>query len=299
MRQKDYLVRAMLGTNLARVFALGTTQVVKAAQARHLTSPTASAALGRTLTMGLVLGAMLKGEESITIQVKGSGPLGGIVVSANSKGEVKGYVGNPFVEIPLNSAGKLAVGEAVGSGNLYVIRDLGLKDIYQGAVPLQTGEIGDDFAYYFAHSEQTPAAVALGVLIAPDGVPLGAGGVVVQLLPGASAEEIFISALEESLQKMPAISSVFAGGQTPEQVLEEFFAALDLRIIDSFPVRFYCDCSRERFEKGLLTLGSGELQELIDLEEEIETVCRFCARTYYFSVEELKKMVAGLGIVGE
>ncbi|NLJ79697.1 MAG: Hsp33 family molecular chaperone HslO [Firmicutes bacterium] len=294
MKQQDYLVRAVLGANQARVFALRTTNVAREAQARHLTSPTASAALGRSLTIGLVLGAMLKGEETVTIQIKGDGPLKGIVASANSRGEVKGYVGNPFVDLPLNREGKLAVGEAVGSGNLYVLRDLGLKDVYQGAVPLQTGEIGDDFAYYFAHSEQIPSAVVLGVLVGLDQKPIGAGGIVLQLLPDAAADQAFIDKLEAKLANMSAISSFFAADGTPEDILEEYFSNLNPRIIDTSPVRFRCDCSRERFEKGLLTLGRAELQELVDLEDQAEIVCHFCTKSYYFSNRELKAMIREL-----
>ncbi len=291
MLKQDYLVRAFLGSDQARIFALRTTEVVKEAQARHFTSPTATAALGRTLTAGLVLGAMLKGEETVTVQVKGDGPLKGIVVSANSKGDVKGYVGNPSVELPLNAEGKLAVGEAVGAGNLHVIHDLGLKDPYQGTVPLQTGEIGDDFAYYFSYSEQTPSAVVLGVLVDRDGTPLGAGGIIVQLLPGETPDEEFISRLEAALGDIPSISSLFAE-KTPEEILAAVFQGFKLKIIDAMPVRFHCDCSSERFERGLIALGSEELRELIDLAEPIETVCSFCGETYSFSNKRLQEIVA-------
>lgn len=223
MQGNDYLVRAMLGDNQARLFALRTTDVVREAATNHQMTPVAAAALGRALTMGLVLGAMLKGEETISIQIKGDGPLMGIVVSANSRGEVKGYVGNPRVELPAREDGKLDVGAAVGKGNLYVIRDLGLKEAYQGTVPLQTGEIGEDFAYYFTNSEQVPSAVGLGVLVGTDGLPLASGGIIVQLLPDAINDEQFISALEERLSKMAAVSSVFAQEQSVEQIVESIF----------------------------------------------------------------------------
>lgn len=292
MAKQDYLIRAFLGNNQARVFALRTTEVVKEAQMRHFTSPTASAALGRTLTVGLVLGAMLKGEETVTVQIKGDGPLKGIVVSSNSKGEVKGYVGNPSVDLPLNTEGKLAVGEAVGSGNLHVIHDLGLKGPYQGSVPLQTGEIGDDFAYYFGYSEQTPSAVVLGVRVDTDGTPLGAGGIIVQLLPGTSSDDDFVDELESYIRKIPSVSSLFAEEKMLEKILEEVFTGLNLRIIDSMPVKFRCDCSKERFERGLIALGTEELRELIGLKETIETVCHFCGETYCFSNNELKAILA-------
>jgi molecular chaperone Hsp33 len=290
----DYLVRAMLGDNQARLFALRTTDVVREAATNHQMTPVAAAALGRALTMGLVLGAMLKGEETISIQIKGDGPLMGIVVSANSRGEVKGYVGNPRVELPVREDGKLDVGAAVGKGNLYVIRDLGLKEAYQGTVPLQTGEIGEDFAYYFTNSEQVPSAVGLGVLVGTDGLPLASGGIIVQLLPDAINDEQFISALEERLSKMAAVSSVFAQEQSVEQIVESIFSGIPIRFIDKQAVKFLCDCSWERFEEALVTLGAEELQELVDGGETIETICHFCSKRYQFTVDQLKSVLQGL-----
>lgn len=294
MQGNDYLVRAMLGDNQARLFALRTTDVVREAATNHQMTPVAAAALGRTLTMGLVLGAMLKGEETISIQIKGDGPLMGIVVSANSRGEVKGYVGNPRVELPAREDGKLDVGAAVGKGNLYVIRDLGLKEAYQGTVPLQTGEIGEDFAYYFTNSEQVPSAVGLGVLVGTDGLPLASGGIIVQLLPDAINDEQFISALEERLSKMAAVSSVFAQEQSVEQIVESIFSGIPIRFIDKQAVKFLCDCSWERFEEALVTLGAEELQELVDGGETIETICHFCSKRYQFTVDQLKSVLQGL-----
>lgn len=294
MQGNDYLVRAMLGDNQARLFALRTTDVVREAATNHQMTPVAAAALGRALTMGLVLGAMLKGEETISIQIKGDGPLMGIVVSANSRGEVKGYVGNPRVELPVREDGKLDVGAAVGKGNLYVIRDLGLKEAYQGTVPLQTGEIGEDFAYYFTNSEQVPSAVGLGVLVGTDGLPLASGGIIVQLLPDAINDEQFISALEERLSKMAAVSSVFAQEQSVEQIVESIFSGIPIRFIDKQAVKFLCDCSWERFEEALVTLGAEELQELVDGGETIETICHFCNKRYQFTVDQLKSVLQGL-----
>jgi molecular chaperone Hsp33 len=284
----------MLGDNQARLFALRTTDVVREAATNHQMTPVAAAALGRALTMGLVLGAMLKGEETISIQIKGDGPLMGIVVSANSRGEVKGYVGNPRVELPVREDGKLDVGAAVGKGNLYVIRDLGLKEAYQGTVPLQTGEIGEDFAYYFTNSEQVPSAVGLGVLVGTDGLPLASGGIIVQLLPDAINDEQFISALEERLSKMAAVSSVFAQEQSVEQIVESIFSGIPIRFIDKQAVKFLCDCSWERFEEALVTLGAEELQELVDGGETIETICHFCNKRYQFTVDQLKSVLQGL-----
>lgn len=296
--QQDYLIRAMLGDNLARVFALRTTEVVRQAQINHGTSPVASAALGRALTACLVLGAMLKGEEKVTVQIKGDGPLKGIVASADSKGAVKGYVGNPRVELPLNSQGKLAVGKAVGRGTLHVIRDLGLKEAYQGAVPLQSGEIGDDFAYYFTYSEQIPSAVMLGVLIGPDGIPLGSGGIIVQLLPGAVGNEAFISRLERCIEGIPPISSLFAGKQPIEGIAAAFFTDLDLSLISKEEVNFFCDCSPERFEQALITLGREEIEDFAAAGKPLETICHFCNRRCHFSPEHLQSLLKGLEIQG-
>ena len=295
MQGHDYLARAMLGDNQARVFALRTTEVVKTAHGHHQTTPVATAALGRTLTMGLVLGAMLKGDETISLQIKGDGPLGGIVVSANSKGSVKGYVGNPHVDLPFSAAGKLDVGTAVGKGNLHVIRDLGLKEAYQGTVPLQTGEIGEDFAYYFMNSEQTPSAVGLGVLVGVDGVPISSGGLIVQLLPDAVADEEFIGSLERALSQMPAVSSLFAEDMSVEDVVESVFQGIPVRFIGREDVRFLCDCSWERFEQALMTLGTEELQELVDAGETIETICHFCNKRYDFTLDQLNMILVELG----
>jgi len=247
------------------------------------------------LTMGLVLGAMLKGDETISLQIKGDGPLGGIVVSANSKGSVKGYVGNPHVDLPFSAAGKLDVGTAVGKGNLHVIRDLGLKEAYQGTVPLQTGEIGEDFAYYFMNSEQTPSAVGLGVLVGVDGVPISSGGLIVQLLPDAVADEEFIGSLEQALSQMPAVSSLFAEDMSVEDVVESVFQGIPVRFIGREDVRFLCDCSWERFEQALMTLGTEELQELVAAGETIETICHFCNKRYDFTLDQLNMILEELG----
>ena len=295
MQGKDYLVRAMLGDNQARLFALRTTDAVKTAQSHHQTTPVATAALGRTLTMGLVLGAMLKGDETISIQIKGDGPLGGIVVSATSRGSVKGYVANPAADIPLNTEGKLAVGAAVGSGSLHVIRDLGLKEAYQGTVPLQTGEIGEDFAYYFIHSEQTPSAVGLGVLVGIDGIPMSSGGLVVQLLPDAVLDEQFIANLEQALSEMPAVSSLFSDNRSVEEIVESVFQTLPVLFLDTEEVAFRCDCSWDRFEQALITLGADELQELVDDGETIETICHFCNQHYHFTIDQLNVLLKELG----
>ncbi len=299
MRKQDKLVRGILGDGRARLFVLRTTDLVNEAQRRHDTYPVATAALGRTLTATLVLGAMLKGEESVTVQVRGDGILQGVVTTADSKGHVRGYVGNPHVHLPLNSGGKLAVGEAVGQGMLFVIRDLGLRENYQGSVPLQTGEIAEDFAFYFAVSEQTPSVVSLGVLVNPDHSVQSAGGLVIQLLPGAENDEEFITALEKSVAQIPAISSVFADDMTPERLAEEYLGHLGLKFIAEGPVSYQCDCSKERFMQGLIALGEEELEGLIAHGETVETECRFCAEKYYYPLPELEDVLRELRLQKE
>lgn len=290
MKNHDILVRAVIGDK-ARAFALRTTEVVNEAQRRHGTYPVATAALGRTLTVTLVLGAMLKGDEPVTVQVRGDGILQGIVAAADPHGHVRGYVGNPFIHLPLTVKNKLAVGEAVGKGLLFVIRDLELRESYQGSVPLQTGEIGDDFAYYFAHSEQTPSVVSLGVLVNPDHTVLSAGGLVLQLFPGAETDEAFVGELEQVSSSLPPMSQVFAGDTHPAEVLDKYFGHLGVRVISEMPVSYQCDCSRERFQRGLIALGTEELEDMITRGEEVETVCRFCGERYHFPLSEIRTML--------
>ncbi|NLM55204.1 MAG: Hsp33 family molecular chaperone HslO [Firmicutes bacterium] len=294
MRSQDRLVRGIIGGDKARAFVLRTTDVVNEAQACHHTYPVATAALGRTLTIALVLGAMLKGDESVTVQVRGSGILNGIVAVADSKGHVRGYVGNPQAHLPLTANNKLAVGEAVGRGLLFVMRDLGLKEKYQGSVPIQTGEIGDDFAYYFALSEQTPSVVSLGVLVNPDNSVRSAGGLVVQLLPGGESDDAFVAELERIAADLPPMSQVFVDDVQPGQVLQKFFGHLGVKLISEVPVSYSCDCSRERFQRGLVALGTAELEDLIAEGEPVETVCRFCSKRYLFPLAEVKDLLAEL-----
>lgn len=289
--KRDQLVRAIIGGDKARAFALRTTNLVNEAQKRHQTFPVATAALGRTLTVTLVLGAMLKGDESVTVQVRGDGILNGIVAVADPNGHVRGYVGNPHVHLPLTANNKLAVGQAVGRGLLTVIRDLELRESYQGSVPLQTGEIGDDFAYYFAHSEQTPSVVSLGVLVNPDHSVQSAGGLVMQLLPGTETDDAFIGELETIAASLPPMSEVFAGPTEPAELLEQYFGRLGVKIIAEMPVSYRCHCSWERFRRGLVALGPEELADLIHDGEPVETVCRFCGERYEFPAAELQGLL--------
>lgn len=284
----DYLVRATACQGQLRAFALTTTSLVQEAVSRHHLFPVATAALGRTLTMGLVLGAMAKSEETVTIQVRGDGPLRGIVVSADSRGSVRGYVYNPFVDLPLSLKGKLAVGEAVGTGTLWVIRDLGLKEPYVGSVPLVSGEIGEDFVEYFAQSEQTPSVVSLGVLVNPDSSCAASGGYVISVMPGI--EEEVLETLERRLPSMLSVSTLIHKGKAPEDILYLLLGDLGLELKGQTPVQFSCPCSRERFSAGLLALGFLELQELAETEEPLELVCHFCNQTYDFQSEEIRAL---------
>lgn len=284
----DYLIRGTALQGRVRAFAVQTTALTDELSRRHQTTPTATAALGRTAAAGLLLGAMLKGEEHLIIQVKGDGPIGQIVVDANAKGEVRGYVDNPLVDPPLKANGKLDVAAAVGTdGFLYITKDLGLKEPYKGSTPLVTGELAEDFTYYFAKSEQTPSAVALGVLVNTDHSILAAGGFVIQLLPGLSDQEI--GEIEEILSRIPSFTSMLGGGLSLEEVLQTVLPSF--QTLDQMDVMFRCKCSRERIESTLISLGKSELQEILDDEGFAEVVCHFCNEVYRFDEEELQRMI--------
>ena len=286
----DYIVRAVAADSQIRAFAAVTTEMVETARKDHNTSPVATAALGRLLTGGAMMGVMMKGENDIlTLQIKGDGPINGITVTADSKGRVKGYVGNPEVLIPANSVGKLDVSGAVGHGILNVIKDMGLKEPYSGQVALQTGEIAEDLTYYFAVSEQVPSAVGLGVLMNKDNTVRQAGGFIVQVMP--FAEEATIAKLEENVQKIQSVTTLLEQGHTPESLLEQVLDGFDIEINDRLPTEFYCNCSKERVEKALISIGRKELNELIQEGKEVELNCHFCNTNYMFSVEELKEIL--------
>lgn len=285
----DYIVRATAADNQIRAFAATTRELVEKARLAHNTSPVATAALGRLLTGGAMMGVMMKGEKDVlTIQVKGDGPIGGLTVTADSQGHVKGYVDNPEVMLPANALGKLDVGGAVGHGMLRVIKDMGLKEPYVGQVALETGELGDDLTYYFATSEQVPSSVGLGVLMEKDNTVKQAGGFIIQLMP--FAEEETISKLEHNLSLINSVTALLDQGMTPEQLLERVLDGLDVEITDRMPCSFTCNCSKERVEKALISIGKKELQEMIDEDKPIEVNCHFCGKTYRFDVDELKKM---------
>ena len=287
---KDYIVRAIAADSQIRAFAAVTTETVETARQDHNTSPVATAALGRLLTAGTMMGVMMKGDKDIlTLQVKGDGPIQGITVTADSKGRVKGYVGNPEVIIPANAKGKLDVSGAVGNGFLQVIKDMGLKEPYVGQVALQTGEIAEDLTYYFAVSEQVPSVVGLGVLMNRDNTVRQAGGFIVQLMP--FAEEEMISKLEENIKNLSSVTTMLDAGKTPEGMLEVLLSGMDLEINDTLPVEFSCNCSKDRVRKALISIGREELQSMIDDGETIEVNCHFCNKNYNFTVDELKQMI--------
>lgn len=286
----DYIVRATAANQQIRAFAASTRQIVETARQDHNTSPVATAALGRLLTAGAMMGVMMKGEKDIlTLQVKAGGPLEGITVTADSKGNVKGYVGNPNVCIPANSKGKLDVAGAVGVGLLNVIKDMGLKEPYVGQTVLQTSEIAEDLTYYFATSEQVPSSVGLGVLMNKDNTVRQAGGFIVQLMP--FAEEATICRLEQNIGKLTSVTALLEEGHTPERLLETVLEGFDLEITDTVPTQFYCNCSKERVEKALISIGTKDLKELIAEGKEVELNCHFCNTNYTFSVEELKNIL--------
>lgn len=286
----DYILRAMAADNQIRAFAAVTRDVVETARKDHNTSPVATAALGRLLTGGAMMGVMMKGEKDIlTLQIKADGPLQGITVTADSQGRVKGYVGNPNVLIPANAKGKLDVSGAVGNGFLSVIKDMGMKEPYVGQVTLQTGEIAEDLTYYFATSEQVPSAVGLGVLMNKDNTVRQAGGFIIQLMPFASEETI--SRLEENVRKISSVTSLLDAGHTPETLLETVLEGFDLEISDKVPTKFTCNCSKSRVERALISIGAKELNEMIQEGKEVELNCHFCNTNYTFSVEELKEIL--------
>ena len=286
----DYIIRATAANDQIRAFAAVTTQMVETAREHHNTSPVATAALGRLLTAGAMMGAMMKGEKDVlTLQLKAGGPLQGITVTADSQGNVKGYVGNPDVCIPANSKGKLDVAGAVGPGFLNVIKDMGLKEPYSGQVMLQTCEIAEDLTYYFATSEQVPSAVGLGVLMNKNNTVRQAGGFIVQLMP--FAEEEVISRLEQNVQKINSVTSLLEEGHTPESLLEKVLEGFDMQINEKTDTRFHCNCTRERVEKALISIGRKELNEMIQEGKPIEMNCHFCNTNYTFTVEEMKEIL--------
>ena len=282
----DYIVRATAGNGSIRAFAATTRDLVQHAREIHHTSPVASAALGRLMTAAAMMGSMLKGDKDLlTLQVRGEGPLQGMVVTSDSKSQVKGYVFNPSVEIPDLIPGKLNVSGAIGAGHLSVIKDIGMREPYAGKIELVTGEIAEDLTYYFAQSEQTPSAIGLGVLVETDTSIRRAGGFIIQLLPDATDE--MIDKLEKKLATIPYVSDLLDMGQTPEGILEMILGDFDLKIMDTIPTTFYCNCTRERVEKALISIGKDELEKIIREDKKANLHCHFCSKEYDFNEEQL------------
>ena len=286
---EDYIVRATAAGETVRAFAIRSTNLTAEARELHHTFPVVTAALGRLLSAGAMMGSMMKGDnDKLTIQVKGDGPIGQMTVTVDSHGNVKGFPADPSVDIPLKRAGKLDVGAAVGRGTLTVSMDLGLKEPYNGQVEIQTGEIGDDLAYYYTVSEQTPSAVGLGVMVDRDSSVKHAGGFILQIMPDASEETI--SALEAKVAEAGPVTEMMEEGMSPEDILAYYLGDLDLKITEKLPVRYYCGCSKEKVAGALATISTEDLEELINDGEEIEVKCYFCNSAYKFSTDELKEI---------
>ncbi|MGP5430086.1 Hsp33 family molecular chaperone HslO [Enterococcus malodoratus] len=291
----DYLVKALAYEGFVRAYAVNATETVAEAQRRHDTWNTSSAALGRTMIGALMLGATLKGEDKMTVKIEGNGPAGAIVVDSNGKGEVKGYIKNPHISLPLNEIEKIDVRGAVGTEGMFtVIKDLGLKEPFSGQTPIVSGEIGEDFTYYLAVSEQIPSAVGVSVLVDTDDSIKTAGGFMIQIMPGASDE--IIDQIEARLKETARISTLLDEGQTPEEILQNLLATDDVVFLEKMPVQFKCDCSKEKFASAIITLGVEQIQELIDQDHGAEAVCAFCNNKYEYSeadLNELKQEILG------
>lgn len=285
---QDYLVRAVNEEQGFKIFAVRTTNLVEEARKRHNTWPVATAALGRSLTAGLLLGANLKDEELITIRIIGDGPLGAVIVSVDDAGNVRGYVQNPQLHLPSTKPGKLAVGAAVGRGMLYVTRDMWLKEPFTGSCELVSGEIAEDIAQYLLTSEQTPSAVSLGVLVEEDNHTRAAGGLLVQLFPGAERE--VLEKLEQNIGQLPPISSLIDAGKSPEEIVNMVANGLQVKFLKENPVYFACRCSREKLEEILISLGREEINQMIKEQQGAEVVCHFCGEKYHFTTDELEAL---------
>ena len=291
MDNKDYIVRASLANDSVRAFAISSTHLVAEARERHRTLPVVTATLGRLLSAGAIMGSMMKGDQDIvTISLKGDGPAGYITVTADSHGHVKGFPGNPNVDIPRKYAGKLDVGTAVGRGLLTVSYDLGLKEPYSGQVEIQTGEVAEDLAYYFTVSEQLPSAVGLGVMVDTDSSVKHAGGFIVQLLP--DAPEDVIELLEKKLANLEPVTTMMEQGMTPEEMLLHIFEGVDIEFTERHDVKFYCDCSKEKVKRALAAISDKDLQDIVNDDEDIEVKCYFCNTAYKFSIADIKDILS-------
>ena len=288
---KDYIVNAITSNGAIRVVAAVTTQLCNRAQEIHKTSPTASAALGRTLTAAAIMGSMLKSsEDSLTIQLCGGGPIGKVVAVSDGNANVKGYVGNPLVDLPLNEQGKLDVGGAIGrDGMLGIVRDLGLKEPYVGQIPLVNGEVAEDLTQYYATSEQLPTAVALGVLVDVDYTIKAAGGFILQVLPGAYDEDI--DNVERTIATLSSVTTELSEGKTPKDIVEHLLEGYEIEYFDDVPTQYLCDCSRDRTDRALISVGKDELTKIIEEDGKAQITCNFCDNVYDYTKEDLKKLL--------
>ncbi|GAF17669.1 LOW QUALITY PROTEIN: chaperonin [Bacillus sp. JCM 19046] len=286
----DYLVKATAFNGEVRALALVATDMVSEACRRQGTWPTASAALGRALMGGTMMASMLKGKEKLTVRIEGNGPIGHIIVDSHANGTSRGTVGNPHVSPELNQAGKLDVAGVVGTeGTLSVVKDIGMKDPFTGSVPIVSGEIGEDFTYYFANSEQRPSSVGVGVLVNPDETILAAGGFIIQLMPGA--QESTIEEIEKRLGSIPAISKLVEMGMPPEEILQSLLGDDNVKFLETKPVEFQCSCSKERIGNAIISLGQDEIKAMIEEDGGAETTCNFCNETYSFNKNELTNLL--------
>lgn len=289
----DYIVKSLAFDGEIRAYAALTTESVQEAQTRHYTWPTASGAMGRTMTTTLLMGSMLKGEQKLTVTVDGKGPIGRIIADADAEGNVRAYVDKPQTHFPLNEQGKLDVRRAVGTdGSIQVVKDVGMKDYFSGASPIVSGELGEDFTYYFATSEQTPSSVGLGVLVNPDNSIKAAGGFIIQVMPGAKDETV--TKLENAINNMQPVSKLIEQGLTPEGILNEILGEDNVQILETMQAQFECNCSHEKFLNAIKGLGEAEIQDMIKEDHGAEAICHFCGNKYNYSEAELEDLLASM-----
>lgn len=286
---EDYLVKALCYDGQIRAYAVNATNTISEAQKRHDTWSSSTAALGRTMVGALLLGATLKGTDKMTVKVQGNGPAGAIVVDSDGSGNTKGYIKNPHVSLKLNSSGKIDVRGAVGTDGIFtVIKDLGLKETFSGQTPIVSGEIGEDFTYFLAVSEQIPSAVGLSVLVDTDETVKAAGGFMIQVMPGA--DESTIDFIEQKLQEVPLVSRLLEEGEAPEQILERILGKDKVEILEKMPVQFKCDCSKEKFGTAIIAVGLDEINAMIEEDHGAEAVCQFCGNKYNYSESDLEAL---------
>ncbi len=286
----DILTKAVTKNGLIRIYAVNSKNTVQMAQGFHKTLPLATAALGRLLTGAVLMGSMMKEEDSsLTLQMHGDGVLGRVLAVANSRGWVKGYVENPIADLPLNKLGKIDVGGGIGQGYLSVVKDLKLKEPYIGQVPIQTGEIGDDIAFYYAQSEQVPSLVALGVLVDRDYTVKQAGGFIVQIMP--DCDEFNLKKFEKAAEGIKSVTAMLEKGLSNTELIKEIMKDFEVDILEESEIDYFCDCSDERMRRAIVSLGKKEIQDIIDEQGEAEIVCQFCSKAYLYNKEELTKML--------